>query len=362
MSDNQTYVTLDVAKKTVLDCILDMEPFYIHGQPGLGKSDSVRQVAAELGMKLIDARASQLDPTDIRGLPWVDKDKNMARWAPPSFLPDVERDGERGILFLDELSSAPPATQAALYELILDRRSGEYTLPDGWVVGAAGNRLGDRGVVFRLSTALANRLSHIYVTPSVPCWRQWAINNDIDPRIIGFLQLSGEAKLTTFDPKVEGEAFASPRTWAKASKLTKRRLVGDAVLNPDPSLFAGLAGRIGIGVTHEFLAYARLTERLPAVTSLLDDGQIPRNLSEDLLHTFLAGILSHLLNSIRTESVKLQDQITNAARYIRSLPDNEFAVLFLGDVKENKDLAFAFHSNKEYRQMMLDNSRFLLNV
>ncbi len=116
------------------------KPAFLWGSPGVGKSEVVAQVAASQAIRLVDIRAILLDPVDLRGLPTVENGK--AAWATPAFLPD----GGDGILFLDALNAAPPLVQAACYQLVLDRALGEYRLPDGWTVFAAGNREGDRAV------------------------------------------------------------------------------------------------------------------------------------------------------------------------------------------------------------------------
>jgi len=124
--------------------ITERVPLHIWGACGVGKSQIVSQVAAELNWQFLDIRAVQLDPVDLRGLPRISADR--AEWVPPKFLPI---DGQ-GILFLDELTSAPQMTQAGCYQLVLDRKLGEYRLPDGWVVMAAGNPASARGVHFSM--------------------------------------------------------------------------------------------------------------------------------------------------------------------------------------------------------------------
>ena len=114
-------------------------PTYLWGAPGIGKSDIVRQIATEMGADFIDVRLSQIEPSDIRGMPYPDKDaagNSVVSWAPPSFFP---KDSTRpSIIFLDEMNAAAPTIQAASYQLVLDRRVGEYKLPDNAAVLAAG--------------------------------------------------------------------------------------------------------------------------------------------------------------------------------------------------------------------------------
>ena len=124
-------------------------PLHIWGACGVGKSQIVSQVANDLDYDFLDVRAVQLDPVDLRGLPRIAADQT--EWAPPKFLPN----NGKGILFLDELTSAPQMTQAGCYQLVLDRKLGEYLLPEGWVVIAAGNPASERGVHFAMPRPFA---------------------------------------------------------------------------------------------------------------------------------------------------------------------------------------------------------------
>jgi len=135
-----------------LGALVDQKlPTFLWGAPGIGKSSVVKQVAEAKGIGFIDLRLSLMDPTDLKGIPFYENRAHQAVWAPPSFLP---REGS-GILFLDELNTAAPSVQASAYQLILDRRVGEYELPEGWAIVAAGNRENDRGVVYRMPLPLA---------------------------------------------------------------------------------------------------------------------------------------------------------------------------------------------------------------
>ena len=134
--------------ESVLESLLDQRwPAFLWGPPGVGKSSLVHAIAARRSLPVIDLRASLLDPTDLRGIPAIEGGR--AVWCPPAFLP--HRDSPPGILFLDEINAAPPLVQASLYQLVLDRRVGEYELPAGWWIVAAGNRQQDRAVTFRMS-------------------------------------------------------------------------------------------------------------------------------------------------------------------------------------------------------------------
>lgn len=191
-------------------------PLYLHSAPGLGKSDIMRQLAAEDNSGFKDIRVSTMLPEDLTGIPVPDLEKRLAVWLRAEFWPGAN-DPKRGILAFDELSDANRNLQSCIYRVILDRQIGEYKLPEGWWPMAAGNRREDRAAAQSISTALANRFAHVHVRADAEVWCNWANNNDIDPYLIGFMK---------FQPgmlhSMEGAdqlSFPTPRSWAKASKV-----------------------------------------------------------------------------------------------------------------------------------------------
>ena len=243
------------------------QPVFLWGPPGVGKSQVVRQTAEILGLDLIDIRALLLDPVDLRGLPRISPD-GLSQWCAPAFLP---KEG-RGVLFLDELNAAPPLVQAACYQLILDRRLGEYELPDGWSVVAAGNREQDRAVAHRMPSALANRFVHIDFTVDTDQWLKWAVDNRLSPEVTAFIRFR-PGLLHRFDPERDTRAFPSPRSWEFVS-----RLMASA---PEPSLLKDLvAGAVGAGAGAEFCGFMAVWRDLPAVEDILENPMgmaIPEN-------------------------------------------------------------------------------------
>ena len=133
------------------------QPVVLWGAPGSAKSAIAQQVATDAGRQYVDVRALLLDPVDLRGIPWRDG-SDRTRWAPPAFLPPTDDPG-RWLINLEELPSAVPMVQAALYQLVLDRKVGEYELPEGASLIACGNRESDRGVTHRAPSRRAYPLS-----------------------------------------------------------------------------------------------------------------------------------------------------------------------------------------------------------
>lgn len=235
------------------------QPAFLWGPPGVGKSQLVAQAAAQNNMALRDIRAVLLDPVDLRGLPRITENGETV-WCAPAFLPGPQ-DEAHGVLFLDELNAAPPLVQTACYQLILDRRIGEYRLPDGWSVVAAGNREGDRSVVYRMPAALANRMVHLTVDVDSDDWQHWAENNGIREDIRAFLRFRPRL-LHDFDPHSDETAFASPRSWAAASRIL------DAA-PPAPVTDELLRGALGSGASRELLGYLARRQELPDPEQIL---------------------------------------------------------------------------------------------
>ncbi len=293
---------------TLSRLLKDRWPAFIWGPPGCGKSSVVRQVAADGKMELVDIRAPLLDPTDLRGIPAVDG--GVARWYPPSFLPSQPCPG---VLFFDELNAAPPLVQSSLYQLVLDRRIGEYVLPDGWHIVAAGNRAEDRAVVYRMPSALANRFIHLDFEIDFDDWKDWALGAGVHPLVMGFLATRREL---LFDMDEAERAFPTPRSWEMSSDAL--RTMGSLEEMGDV-----LPGIVGEAATIEFLGYCQsaITER--DIAAIIADplrAPLPQKLGD------LYALVSYLAADARRAPVRAA-----AGVLLERLPV-EMAVLLVRDV------------------------------
>ena len=279
-------------------------PAFIWGPPGIGKSAIVHSIATEAGLPVIDLRASLLDPTDLRGIPAiVDK---QAVWCPPAFLP--KESSAPGILFLDEINAAPPLVQASLYQLVLDRRVGEYVLPDGWWIVAAGNRQQDRAVTFRMSSALSNRFIHLDFDVDVSDWRAWALDKNIDPLVVAFI--SYRPALLREDPG-ESAAFPTPRSWEIVSDVLKK-------FGGHKECADFISGIVGSGAATEFATFVKRSLNMKQMEEIVADPKdavIPKSLD---------GL--HVLTTWLVHSADRDDVFNASAVLLNRLPP-EFAVV-----------------------------------
>lgn len=282
------------------------QPVFLWGGPGVGKSAIVRQLAQKLTVPLQDVRALLLDPVDLRGLPFLGQD-GRSKWATPEFLP---QDGS-GILFLDELNAAPAMVQASCYQLVLDRKLGEYTLPDGWAIIAAGNRDSDRAVTTRMPTPLRNRFVHLEFDVDLQEWSEWAIQTGIRPEVIAFLRFRQEL-LSAFDR--DANAFPSPRSWEFVS-----RILG---ATPDRAIEHELfAGAVGAGAATEFSAFLKTFRELPNIDAILLNPlkePVPENAAAQYA---VASALAHCATDMNFDRI---------CTYLERMP-TEFSVLCVRD-------------------------------
>jgi hypothetical protein len=248
------------AKRSIRKAIQTRRPTFLWGPPGIGKSDIVKQIGVDAGREVVDVRLALWEPTDIKGIPYYNADQGKMVWAPPAELPtDPE---STAIIFLDELNSAPPAVQAAAYQLILNRRVGTYELPKGVDVVAAGNREGDRGVTYRMPAPLANRFIHLEMKIDFDDFQEWAVMNNVHPEVVGYVGFAKQ-DLYDFDPKSPSKAFATPRSWVFVSDLLK-----DDDCDID-TLHNLIAGAVGDGLAVKFMAHRKIAGRLPKAEDIL---------------------------------------------------------------------------------------------
>lgn len=220
----------------------------LHGRPGIGKTEIVQQLADETGSVLHDLRLTTIEPPDLRGLPFYDHEARRTVWYPPEDLPHGEAPA---ILFLDELTAAPPSLQPTVYGLLQERRIGRYRLPESTFVVAAGNAVEDGAVAYEIGTALSDRLVHLSLRAEASDWlARYAVPRGVNPAVCAFIRTRPDLLDTTEAALRDGAVIAcTPRSWVRAGAIL------DAV--PDAGLREVLlAGTLGEGPAAEFALIA----------------------------------------------------------------------------------------------------------
>lgn len=274
------------------------------GMPGVGKSQGVRQLAAYLqrstGKHVVvtDVRLLLFNPIDLRGIPTADVNKEFAIWLRPKIFDMRAADDTINVLFLDEISAAPPSVQAAAYQITLDRVIGEHRLPDNCIVMAAGNRVTDKSVAYKMPKALSNRLCHIQIEVDFKSWNEWAERSHLDKRVIGFLS-NRRDMLCTFDAAKDDVAYATPRSWEMVSTV----LLEGGYANPRDA-FALIAGLVGVGLANEFCAWCRTHASIPDIARILRGDYPAAPTSPDALYATLRLFVATAGDCANTEAVR----------------------------------------------------------
>lgn len=294
-------------------------PAFIWGPPGAGKSDIVRQTAHDLEIEVIDIRLSMLDPTDLKGFPIADQQKQVMRWLQADFLPNKK--DWKGIVFFDEANSAPKSVEAPMYQLTLDRRLGDYMLPEGAAIIMAGNRETDRAIANRQSSALANRLVHLEYEVNLEDWIDWGIKaKKIDSQLLAFMRFRPEL-LHKFDPN--SKAWPSPRTWMFANELMSSGLSRDTE-------FEMIKGIVGEGAAGEFQAFMNVWRDLPKIEDIMKNpGRAKKPETPDGKYAISTSLAEH------TEGKK---EFETIYEYITQF-DMEYQVVYIRDcVRRDKPI------------------------
>jgi hypothetical protein len=323
MSETRT-VTAAQARKSLLRAFKVQRPLFLWGPPGIGKSELVEGITRDLGGLMIDLRLGQMEPTDIRGIPFYNKDIGKMDWAEPVELPDEATAGQYPVvvLFLDELNSAAPSVQSAAYQLILNRRIGKYKLPDNVVMVAAGNRESDKGVTYRMPTPLANRFIHQEMKVDFPSWQEWAVNNNIHKDVVGYLSFAKQ-DLYDFDAKSASRAFATPRSWTFVSQLLDDEDDNDTITNL-------IAGTVGEGLAVKFMAHRKVASKMPNPTDILSGKVKDLNVKEvSAMYSLVISMCYELKGAVETkvEDKKFHEMSDNFFGYMMKNFETELVVM-----------------------------------
>lgn len=254
---NMLAITIEQFTKEIK---LDLEdenydPMIGIGKSGVGKTMSIHELTQELGIGYCELRLVTMNEIDMLGIPKEDE-FGRTTYASNSLLPDAKRDGERGILVLDEITSCGSTLRAAAYQLLDSKRSlGNYTLPPKWKVVALGNGPSDGGVFQGMEHAFLSRATCFRIEPRLEVWKKWAINNGVNSSVIAYLSFEPQS-LHSFNPDEIASVFPCPRSWTALSKRlnSREKRNGDKpISSEDAELYA--AGAIGAQLAPRFAAF-----------------------------------------------------------------------------------------------------------
>ncbi len=342
------------AKRAIRKAISVRRPVFLWGPPGIGKSDLVKQIGDDANREVIDVRLALWEPTDIKGIPYYNADQGKMVWAPPAELPtDPE---STAIIFLDELNSAPPAVQAAAYQLILNRRVGTYQLPKGVDVVAAGNREGDRGVTYRMPAPLANRFVHLEMKVDFDDWQDWATLNKVNPDVVGYVGFAKQ-DLYDFDPKSPSKSFATPRSWSFVSDL-----LNDDDTDTD-TLATLIAGAVGDGLANKFMAHRKIAGKLPKAEDILDGKVKELQIKEvSAMYSLTVSLCYELKDRADKKAKNWDGMADNFFRYMMDNFPTELVVMGAKTALTNYDLPLDATKMKSFDEFHKRFGKYVLSA
>ena len=310
------------------------------GAPGVGKSQGVRQIAASIEemtgkrVHVTDVRLLLFNPVDLRGIPTANADKTLAVWLKPQIFQMDDSDGVVNILFLDEISAAPPSVQAAAYQITLDRTVGEHKLPENCIVIAAGNRVIDKSVAYNMPRALANRLCHIEVVADAASWHTWALKAGINRKVVAFLDYSPEF-LISEEGQGDGLAYCTPRSWEMVSNML------NCVSERLEDVFPIIVGCIGESAAYSFKVWHEVYAKIPSSEDVFSGKSIPIPTKPEILYALSADILAYAKKNRSEERMK------NALAFISKMP-REFRNKIFEDLLSVKHMYKVFENNATF--------------
>jgi hypothetical protein len=326
VSEVRTVTSAEARNLIKIAAVKRKRPIFLWGPPGIGKSELVADIGDEIGALVIDLRMALLDPTDLRGIGFYNPNTNTMDWAAPVDLPtaDLASQYKHVILFLDEMNSAPPAVQAAAYQLILNRRIGQYKLPDNVVIIAAGNRETDKGVTYRMPAPLANRFVHFEMRVDFDSWHLWAVTHNVHSDVIGYLS-QHKGDLFDFSPTSSSRSFATPRSWTFVSDILQEQMSEKEVTDV-------IAGTVGEGIAHKFIGHRKWSGQLPSATDVVEGKVKDLKVQEiSAQYTLMINLCYELKerfeNNTKKADEKWHGNVDNMLRYIMDNLGTELVIM-----------------------------------
>ena len=328
---NMISVTMQEFLTMVKESIIDEDyetPIICLGKSGIGKTEAIKGLCDEMGIGCMELRLVTLNEVDLLGVPTIEEQANGKKttvWASMNDLPIAERDGERGILVLDEITSCTRTIRAAAFQLLDAKRAlGNYKLPEKWLVVALGNGPEDGGVFEGIEYAFLNRCLGVRVEPDLNSWKMWAVEAGVHPAVLGFVSWQPQyLHQINVDAEYE-EKLPSPRTWTKLSiKLNNAEKRRGGILD-DRTVEIYAAAAVGEAAASMFASFYAYKKKTVSVDEIMEGKALDAIYDMDTqvmymqIQTVVAGISAELKNTISGGDwpETTYRRIANACRWI----------------------------------------------
>lgn len=320
----------------------NLRPIFGLGKGGIGKTESIMDLAKnKLGIGYIDIRLLLYSETDLKGIPYPDQNHIKTIWLQNNILPTVEKDGERGILVFDEITSCSRGVRTAAYQLLNEHRLGEYVLPDGWLVVCLGNGEEDGGDYNGMEGNFANRCSVYNVVADLDTWKGWANTHNVHELVLAFISFKPE-HLHSFNPNKETDIlFASPRSWKAVSDI----LNVNGYSEDNYILHSRINGNVGREVGETFIAFCKYRKDTVDPMTILRDRALPDINSREVVYITIQSCVKILTDRLTMEveqgtiSAESVSYVSNFVRWMLTKLPLDNAVMGIQDLLRSNKIA-----------------------
>ena len=333
----------------------NFRPIFGLGKGGIGKTESIMDLAKnKLKIGYIDVRLLLYSETDLKGIPYPNAEHTKTIWLQNNILPNIDRDGERGILVFDEITSCTRSVRTAAYQLLNERKLGEYTLPNGWMIICLGNGEEDGGDYNGMEGNFANRCSVFNVVPNVEAWKIWAFNHGINELVTAYVSFKPQ-DLHSYNPESETELlFASPRSWKAVSDILNTYGYNEN----DSLLVARIVSNVGLRVGQQFLAFCKFREQAVDPKTIVVNGAMPKLNNQEIIYITIQSVIKLIIDKINADKERyngiMDDTIVwtaNGIKWILSLR-KEYAVMGYQDlVRYDKQIILKIAFSQRFREI-----------
>ena len=357
MANNLPTVTVEqfttIVKRQFLEG--NKRPIFGLGKGGIGKTESIMDLANELGVGYIDIRLLMYSEVDLKGIPYPNTSHTATIWLQNDILPKEERDGKKGILVLDEITSVARSVRTAAYQLLNERRLGEYVLPDGWMIVCLGNGEEDGGDFQGMEGNFANRCSIFNVAPNIDAWKDWAYKSGINYLVLGYVSWK-PGDLHTFKPDNETEMlFASPRSWKAVSDI----LNACGFDKDDDINNLRIISNVGSRVGNQFISFCKYKDAAVDPSDIISGKSVKKITEMEVLFMTMQGVIKLMSDSIKTDkqntgkvSKQTLTKCANGINWMLKLDSIEHQVMAIKDfVTNDRGAVTQMFLNPEFNSM-----------
>ena len=276
----------------------DYTPVIVIGKSGIGKTESMAELARELGIGFKELRLSHYQESDLVGLPYIEDGKT--KHAETDLLPDTNDKGQ-GILLLDEVTSSQKSMRSAVYQLMdSSRKLGQYRLPERWLIVACGNGPEDGGYFRGIEPALMSRGRCMRVEEDLDAWKNWAINKGVHPVVVAFLSFMPD-NLHVMDLERPNDMIACPRNWVKLStQLINMEKIAGGIITDEDDLEFSSCSCVGERCGPNFVSFYKYNKQVINASDILD-GKVKVDNASGMDTEVMYILVQNLVSCIKKE-------------------------------------------------------------